>query len=245
MACGLFGLSVVLIITTSSPQSSGMAWILRALPTGALIRDTTSSGSFTNTEWTEIRRRQLTSEQRRQLALGLLEKRLRSEYGLNTTEGGWLWTQVSTGALPDDLVRRYYHEMLDLWIDAPARAALRKPLVVSLGSTFRYSGLPVGINEIVYFGGFFVGDDTTPVAREDRAHYAGLLDERRWGIEARITPAATGPLRVRAVLYFVVRPPLRTGQPPAQWHDDKTATWPPGAVWSHRFELETTVEIGD
>ena len=247
LACGFFGVSAVLIITHMASPFPGIGWSLRVLPTSSLIRDATSSGSFTQAEWNEIRRRQLTPEQQLQLAVGLLDKRLREEY-LDSTEGGWLWTMVSTSALPNDLIERYYREMLEVWIDAPATTTVGTPFSVSLGSTFRYSDLPVGIDEVVYFGGFFVGDDLTPRARRKDSNHAVLLDDREHQIQINITPSSAGPLRIRAVLYFAIGPNLawaKTSAQWAQWHDDETATLPPAAIWSRRIELEQTITVNE
>lgn len=225
-------------------QIQGGGWLTRVLPTSVLIRDIADSDASTGADWNEIQRRQLTSEQELQLAGGLLDRRLRRDY-LDSAAGGWLWTRVSTGVFPDDLIERYYREMLEVWIDAPATATVGQPVRVSIDSDYRRSNPPTGINEIVYFGGFFQGDDPMPIERRDDNNYAGLLDNQRYRIQADITPTEAGPLRIRAVLYFAVGPKLVWPNPGVEWHDDGTATIPPAAVWSHRIEIEKTIEVGE
>ena len=247
LACGLSVVALTLLMLSNSARSG---WVLRALPTRALIHDTTHACGFTAAEWQEIGRRQLTSEQVLQLARGLLEKRLREDY-LNRTEGGWLWTQVSTAALPNELVQRYYQEMLDVWIDPPEKAKVGQVVQLSLGAEFRSSNPPRSIKEVVYFGGFYVDDEPAPLPLSgDRVHaevpchtYPILLDE--YPIQARFQPMQAGPVRVRAVLYFAVLS-LATGFPPAvQWHADGTATLPPNVLWSQRIALSKEIEIAE
>jgi hypothetical protein len=236
-ACGLFVAAVALMATYATAQLPG-GWTLRVLPTAALIRDTTTSGGFTNAEWSEIRRRQLTPKQMQQLAVGLLEKRAREDY-LNITEGSWLWTQVSTGALPDDLVERYYREMLELWLEAPARAKVHQQVPVTVGSRYRRSSPPVGVDAMVYFAGFFAGGEA--VGPGNCITYAGLLEDGPFKV--RLEPTRAGPLQLRAVIYFAVGPRLAAARPSVQWHQDGTITLPAAAVWSRRVELTSTVEV--
>ena len=244
LACGFFGAAAVLIIAYHIALFSRVGWTLRVLPTSALIYDATTSDGFTRAEWKEIQRRQLTPEQQRQLAVGLLDKRLRDEY-LDNTECGWLWTMVSTSALPDDLIERYCRETLEVWINTPATATVGKPFNVSLGSIFRRNNSPAGFDEVVYFGGFFVGDDPIPRARQKDNNYCGLLDGLEYIIHTQITPSRANPLRIRAVFYFAVGTKLGRDKTSIQWHDDETATLPPVAIWSRRIEIEQTITVNE
>ncbi len=238
LAYGCFAAAALLMVAPSSLRDR----MLRLLPTSTLIGSATTSQGFTTAEWSELGGRQLTPEQRRRLAIGLLDKRLRDDY-LDSREGTWLWTQVSGGALTTDLTERYFRDMLDVWIDAPAMASVGAPFEVSLGSRFRHSNPPTGIDEIVYFGGFFVGDDKTALARRHRASYAGLLDDDSYRICTSVMPDQAGPLQIRAVLYFAVGPSLAWAKPPARWGEDETAALPPAATWSRRIEVVQTVEV--
>ncbi len=224
-------------------DSPGGSWALRAIPTPSLIHDTTTSGGFTIAEWKELRRRTLTPAEDCQLAQGLLDKRLRRDY-LDTTEGGWLWTQVATNALPKPLADRYYHEMLDVWIDVPTTIRKGESLQASLGSIFRLSNLPVGIEAVVYFGGFAVDDNAARLARSDRCMFAGLLDEPKYRFHAKLEPSQEGgAVHLRAVLYFAIGRGLNWSMTPVPWAEDDTAILPASVIWSLRIEIEKVIQV--
>ena len=225
-------------------QIQGGGWLTRVLPTPVLIRDIADSDVSIGADWNEIQRRQLTPAQELQLAGGLLDRRLRRDY-LDSTAGGWLWTRVSTGVLPDDLIERYYREMLEVWIDAPATARVGEPFQVSIGSNYRSSNPPTGIYTPVYFGGFFLGADATALERREGPTPSILLDNPEYQINANITPSLAGPRLIQAVLYFAVGPNLLCNSPGVEWHDDGTATIPATAVWSHRIEVEKVIEVSE
>ncbi|MGD8452537.1 MAG: hypothetical protein PVJ57_12020 [Phycisphaerae bacterium] len=228
-----------MILMMLSPASV-RGLVLRTLPTGALINDAVADDGFTRAEWSELLGRRLSPEQRRQLAVGLLDKRLEQDY-LDMVQGGWLWGQVSASLLPPDVTERYYGEMLDVRIDAPATAVVGEPLHVHLSSTYRRSRTPFGLDPAVYFGGFFFGDDPAPLGQRERGEHAKFVASGLSRIQASITPTQPGPLRVRAVLYFAVGPNLTAWK--GEWHDDETATLPSAATWSRRIELEKTIDV--
>jgi hypothetical protein len=215
---------------------------VRALPTANIIHDAVTSRSFTTAEWDELARRRLKPEHRLRLAVGLLDKRLRRNH-LDITEGNWLWTQVSSGVLPECVNERYYREMLEVSINAPATARAGASFRVSLARTFRLSSPSVGVDVLVYFGGYFVGDDPIPIQRLPHGYYAALLGRADCPTLARITPVEPGPLRVRAVLYYAIGPGLAAAMRSAEWQEDGTIKLPAQTVWSHRIELEKTVDV--
>ncbi len=242
LACALGGVGVLLIILFFSSLIPGGDWTLRALPTSALIRDATLDGQAPRAEWIEIGRRRLTPAEKSQLAQRLLDKRLRVYY-LMGLDAVWLWTQVSTGTLPNDVTNRYYREMVELRIDAPTTIRKGELLQVGLRSDCHYCFLPVGIEVAVYFGGFFVEADPTPFGRLDEVAGAHLLVDSKRRIHAEFNLDEAGPLRVRAVLYLAVGPGLASSGPPAQWKEDETATLPAAVLWSERIELEKVVQV--
>jgi len=245
VGCSLMAVSAALMFTYMMPLFGGRAWTMRVVPASTLIRSTVTARGFASDEWAELQRRQLTPEQTIELAEGLLERRLRKGH-LGYDEGAWMWAQISAGALPAELIDRFYRETADVWVDAPENSRMGDSLTVRLASETRTTAPSPTFHlyEIVFFGGFFVGNGETPLERRDRAAFAGLLDEREYQIATVLTPSAPGPLRIRAVLYLSVYPPLTTRGPRlATWHGDGTATLPPGALWSERIELERIIDV--
>ena len=230
----LFGAS-----TYSTLSRSG--WQLKPLPTSALIHDIVTSRGSTDAEWAELRRRQLTPEQKCMLATGLLDKRLARAH-LWFDAGNWLVRQLTANTLPPEIVERFYREMLAVWIKGPERVRLGETARVSIGCELRrIHGIPSRTDEFVYFSGFYVGNGTEPLARQDQAHYAGLLDEPGYTPSAEVTAQELGPLRISVVYWFVIGPSSAGGQ--IKWRDDGTPVIPSTAEWAERIEVEHVVQI--
>ena len=236
------GLMIAMIAIDMRSVASQYAWVTQVQPTSSLIYDAIDNRGRTTAQWKELGRRQLSPKQEHSLAVGLLDKRLRENF-LDKVEGGWLWNQVSTASLPEDLIDRYYSEMLEVWIDVPESIMIGEQLPVGLGSTYRHSSQPKSINGVICFGGFYFGDDPNPIARKETCMYAMLLDDPQYGIHADATPSQSGRLRVRAVFYYAIGPFLNWAKMQAIWNDDGTATLPAEVIWSRRIELEAFVDV--
>lgn len=236
------GLMIAMIAIDMRSVASRYAWVTQVQPTSSLIYDAIDNRGRTTAQWKELGRRQLSPKQEHRLAVGLLDKRLRENF-LDKVEGSWLWNQVSNASLPEDLVERYYGEMLEVWIDVPESIKIGEQLPVGLGSTYLHSSQPKNINAFICFGGFFFGDDPTPIARKKQCMYAILLDDPQYGIHADATPSQSGRLRVRAVVYYAIGSFPNWDKMKVTWNDDGTATLPAELIWSRRIELEAFVDV--
>jgi len=237
--------------------------LLGLMPTNALISDIVNSRSFTREQWTELKSRTLTPTQELRLAEGLLDRRVRTGH-LSGDDHTWLEQALAAGRLPESIRQRYYDEMFVAWLDAPSQVRRGQPFHVALGSDARNADSPLGAEALVFFSGFFIGDDATPQARRVQPGLASLLDTTPFGMQpeeaarlpeerrqpahpeyiplAQLAAQHAGPLRVRMLLWFVVAP-AGTQSLRIQWQDDLTPVMPPNVVYSRRIELERVIEV--
>lgn len=214
-------------------------WLIRVVPTTALIYDLRAQPHGADA-WDELTSRSLDADDEKRLAAALLDQRLKTDY-LDTARGAWLWSRVTSGTLPEALADRYFHEMFESEIVVDSQAQVGVPMRIRLQPRYRYSHMPMGVDDVVYFGGFFVGDDPTTHEQSANGMQCTLLDNAEYRKEMDFTPKASGPLRIRAIYYLAVG--LRLARHDARWHADHTATIPATAVWSRRFEVETVIHV--
>lgn len=228
-------------------------WRSKLLPASALINEVTArNAGFTFGEWAELNTRTLTDQQRITLATGLLDKRHDALY-LGKDESTWLDQQIAAGALPDDLVDRYYNESLDIWIIAPERATVGEAMSLAIGSRYR-TGLSKGPVPVVLVSGFFVGDETTPRGRQDSSIHGIMLGQVRLQVGGQDSGPGQGPvvqlpaedagqLRVRLECWVAH---ISGGKTSAiSWQEDGTPIMPKGAVRMDRRVVEHVIEITD
>lgn len=220
-------------------------WQFKLLPTGSLISQTIGKPGFTIDEWKELRTRAITPEQTRILAKGLLDKRLRQPW-LSSDEGNWLVAQIVNGRLPDELTLRYYREMLEVELLAPAKAKVGEPVTLRLAFTNRGSSTTHPAAHAL-IGGYLIGDDPQPIGRQPSAFAGVSLDATMRGgsnvcNEVAYTPQHAGPLKVRARVWVIAAPKLAASQP-IQWQPDGAPVIPPEAVWHEMREMEQTIVV--
>lgn len=237
--------------------------LLGLMPTSALINDIVNSRSFTRDQWAELKSRTLTPAQEQRLAEGLLDRRARTGH-LSGDDHTWLEQALATGRLPENLRQRYYDEMFTAWLDAPSQVRRGHPFHVALGSDARNAHSPLGAEALVFFSGFFIGDDPTPQGRRVQPGLAALLDTTPFGMQpedaarlpeeqrqpahpeyiplAQLAAPHAGPLRVRMLLWFVVAP-AGTQSLRIQWQEDHTPVMPLNVVYSRRIELERVIDV--
>jgi hypothetical protein len=228
-----------------------------ALPTPALIAEVSGAPrGFTMDEWAALSKRTLTPEQERTLAEGVLNLRLRRGFAATEAEA-WLSKAAASGVLPAELRDRSYRELVDLWIDAPARARVGQPVSIGLGNTERgaYS-LPRGApHPYVLFGGFEVpghagtAPDPQPSPAESTGrrsrHLGTTTPTGHDGPQTAFTPTAPGPQEVYADLWLVILPPGALALPgqTIRWTATGEPILPPGTLWSEHRRVEATIQI--
>jgi len=97
---------------------------LRPVPTQVLIQHATQLPGYdpaSENAWTELGNRTLTTAERREIAIALLDRRIRQRW-LPSRASEWLRTAINAGIGGDELVRRYREEMVALTLDLPQSA---------------------------------------------------------------------------------------------------------------------------
>ena len=224
-----------------------------ALPTSSLVAQVTEWPSTSDDEWLALSKRELSDEQRLALAEGLLDHRLRDPCGCCGQLGGmaetWFVGALNAGELPDELVERYYAEMMDVSLEAPGQpVTVGEPFDVSLPIVNRMN--PASIDAVAdggayYFAGLAVlNRDDRPASDVDIATNRPIapLNPRAGPFVTTITATAPGTLHVQAVLWKVVGP-TAVVRLPASWNDDGTPVIPTGVTWWKRVVLTGTIEI--
>lgn len=250
-AASAFG---ALCIASMTAKLSMRAMLPRILPTSSLIREVTAAPrGFTMDEWAALSTRTLTAEQKLLLADGLLELRTRRQY-LSRDAEAWFEAAVLARELPSEIAQRYFRGMLDVWIDAPDRAAVGETISIGIGSEHHGSlGTPATtrLRAFVVFAGFSVDDG--PLRHGlDRAAYAinfgrvyrsfGKL-ERDSDSEPRmkISPESQGTLHIRAE-YWLVFAPVATAWA-VSFGPDGTPVVPPGTVWCEKVVVDRSISV--
>ena len=152
-------------------------WLAKSLPTTSLIKQVVSESYSSMAEWAELKTRVLSDEQRRRLAVGLLDGRLDDDDILSISPDAdeWLAATARAGGLPSDLLERYYDEKLDVSLVVPDRPIpVNRPFEVSLALRPRpASGLNAraAVSGRLCFGSYLVGDDEEPVGQRHTSAY--------------------------------------------------------------------------
>ena len=218
---------------------SRASWTQKCIPTSSLIHDVSQAQGFKTRMWAELRNRFLTDDQTKQLAEGLIDRRLREKY-LSNDAGTWLWNTVQSNALPDDLVKRYYQETLRVWIDGPPSTTAGSTIRVSLGSEYRRPNFPIGVHAKVYVAGFQIDNAAQALSRQEHAHYASLLDEPQYAVFADLQPSKPGPLRIELHLWLIVG--ARTPHE-IKWNEDGTPEIPTNTAWAEEIVVTHLVDV--
>lgn len=255
---------VVLIIGSIASigrLSRGSGGHLPYLPTGSLIKEVTAAPrGFTSDEWTELLTRSLTPKETETLFGGMLDLRDTKGYLAREAEG-WLDRTAMAGAVPPDMVERYYEGMLALWLAGPdvVRRSDSGDPRFGFGGDYR-GNIHVPANSVLRV--FFVPESLTvdgaraDMVNDPRMPIHGIslntTDRSFRGIERNeATPASRGPtaqinpiehdsdvIELRGTGWVYIAPdgtPAPTGG----------AITPPGAVWLKRIDLRKTVKIED
>lgn len=242
---------VLLALIIMGPMQFG-GWGKKIMPTNWLISEIASAPrGFTMHEWQELNTRTLTQAQLLTLAKGLVDKQLRKGY-LSSDAENWMTAQIAAGALPDELVQRYYQQTLDVWIVAPERANVGENIELAIGTRYRVV-MTNNPKPVALVSGFFIGDETEPRGRQN-AGIAGISlgkvryhigDEDRGsgsGPVVTFTPTKPGQLRIRLELWLA-HMPMPWAVPEIQWQANGTPATPNGAVRMEHRVVEHMIEV--
>jgi hypothetical protein len=257
-ALGLLSASVCL---RSACQSLPAYFFTHMLPTRSVISQAAASGNTDSDVWFELTDRELSPAQIERLATFWLDERLGNR-PVPDSALYWLYRQIERGTLSEALRRRYYSERYEAWIEVPDTARVGDSFDVALESVHRCGRRFGDRCGWTFFSGFFVGDERAPRARpkddptrvywnaapEDPAVLAEPTDGGAFAWAgsfpvARVTAERPGPLRIRAVLWFVVAPGDGAAIDGVHWLTDTELHVPPDMLWSERIDLEHTVVV--
>lgn len=226
-----------------SMQLQGFSWHLRIMPTGALIHEAVADFGFTDEVWAELNRRTLSDAQKRTLAEGLLDNR-DPRFGMDGDGVAWFLAEHRAGTLPEGLMERFVRESISFALDVGTGSArVGAPQRVTLRTEYPFFFAPVGINDLVVFGGIRVGDARQRVGRIGKFHHAGLLDQTAYLIHSEFTPTETGEIALSADVWFALIPNNAWSNRTFQWSADGAPAWPTGTIHPVHYRVETTVEV--
>ena len=241
----------------SASGRSGTGWVrrwgVRLLPTSSLINQATTDELFrSGAVWDELTNRSLSKEQRHALAAALMDGRRDREQGMLMMckpAGAWFATELASGSLPDNLIQRYYDEMMDVSLtvpDHPVKVGERFSVLLPVDERTNINSFDKRGNAgEVYFRGLTIepAANSTASVRDARTNRpTGVLDPGKGPLTTTMTAHTPGSLVVRAVLWEVVGP-WDVVRSPVVWNDDDTPVIPTGVTWSKRVVLEALVEI--
>ncbi|MCH7603112.1 MAG: hypothetical protein IIB54_10120 [Planctomycetes bacterium] len=185
----------------------------------------------------------LTPQQELQLAKCLLDRRLR--FGdMSSLGGGWLYSKMTAGSIPEDLVERFYSEELDVELTSPAQAKVGEDVVVEMRTVNRNS-FAAGVPDChVYLGDYAVNGRVIPDSRAKNSWAVAMLatNGKKFGIT--LTPELPGTTRITREIWVVFYTQIQYG--PIVWEADGSPNLP-GApiVWSRKITLRHDIEVID
>jgi len=219
------------------------------LPTGPLITEVIAAPrGFTIDEWKALRSRTLSKDQTLRLATGLIDRRLK-QGSLSNEDVLWIDAQIVAGTLPQELVDRYFREMLEISILAPATVKVNESVTLAMSTRYRHYTQP---GPLVLFGGYGVGGDLEPKARQDVTIAGASFGRKQQFLKSvsshGVSPEATyqfnssGSNTIRISLWVAIAPLTSAGHT-ITWNADGTPVPPVGTSWIERRDLEHTIEV--
>ncbi len=174
----------------------------------------------------------------RELALAIIERRA-AHRAMPPEFTNWMHTRVQTGSLPASVADRWFNEMFEMRVEAPAIIEAGKSFnVIAVG---RLTGGWEGVADVpeVWVGGMRIGEDPRQQMRgrfaipEDELHGWRTLASGQ--VEA---PTKPGPLTLTFRAWLIIGPPtMRTEFGP----DD--APIAPGSQICREFRWSRTLEV--
>lgn len=211
------------------------------LPTPMLCASVYLSPESSFGAWEELAGRAPSDAWIRRLGALALERRSRNSNDFGP--GLWFEAMMTAGKVPKGLETEWYRAGWRAELDVPARAnagdafTARIRVLHAAGGTRSCMG--------VMFGGYTIGDATSPLGRLNKTTWAyelapGALDAHREVFAQAVTPERPGRLRVRATFWLVYQPSFTDE---LKWQPDGTPVRPSAALWFEKFELEEVVRV--
>ncbi|MHC5002096.1 MAG: hypothetical protein ACYTJ0_03150 [Planctomycetota bacterium] len=237
------GLLVVAVMLLQFPRFKRP--LVRAAPTSVLIDTVVGTLGFHQDEWAELVSRALTPAQEQELFEGLLERRRRRDY-LFANATAWASGRIAAGAVPPELVERWYAEMLEARLPDPG------PLAVGAAVT-----LPVELHAIppsitgqslhVLAEGVWVDGEPQPepLPRLIQAYFRleETGDPKRWGMASPpFTVATPGEHEIEVRFWQIVGPAALSGDA-VRWDASGEPILPAKVAWAKRVTLKRTVRF--
>jgi hypothetical protein len=243
------GLAVMLVSPLSAFWGRSLTGVL---PTSILIAKVgVPHGGFTIDEMKALTSRTLSDSERLSLANAMIRKRGLSDY-LSPDEQSWLDGEVARGELPRELVDRYYREMAEVWVVAPASGRSGEPMKVAIGVQDHHP-LTQSCTPLILVGGYSLDGDAKREGASDSAQPAGDvgLEHRSFGTvapgrfahEATLTPTTAGTTTVH-LEYWIIVVPRGSGSVPMSWSANGQPVAPAGALFMERREATRAVPVG-
>lgn len=245
----------LLFVAFAAFMTAPLGLTSRIASTGLLMNQVTTGTGFLYTEWNVLAARNLTDEQRLDLARGLLQRR-DSRSTLENDANQWFLDQIAADSLPADIVDEYLTGIIKARLLAPETAVVGEEISVGIENINRYQPpLAATTAPAIFFGGFLIGDDADACCRAEKVmsiisfgtrivSYGMFNMPREQGAMVTITPDKPGPLHIRA-RYWIAGIPSGPGSmiQEIDWNEDGTPNFPPGTTWSYERVLEHTIEI--
>jgi hypothetical protein len=213
---------------------------LRPVPTQMLIQHATQLPGYdpqAENAWIELGTRVLTAGEQRDIALALLDRRLRQRW-LPTRSGEWLRTAVDNGIGGEEVARRYREEMVSLSLELPDTAPPDTLIDYKLSALVR--GYPPTGGMAFYIEGIWI---------EGGAPIMGVRDGRitfpssgTSVIESGyIPPLAEGEYTLAMKGWIVMF--SHAGTEPLVWSGDQRPILAPQVQWSQPVVLKKTIKV--
>lgn len=213
----------------------------RLLPTDVLIHEVCHN-LIPSDQWRELSGRQLNHEQNLTLAKGLLDKRSRGRY-LTAPERNWLIGQLNAGALPAELVERFYSESYVFALDGPKEAKRGETVRASITATYRSIFPPgSGLVTYAYISAYVVNAKALPATRQRQMRTAVSISQSSLRERFLIESSDEVMVQVRVWLAVTRDGGAMAGQP-ITWGHDGTPVLPDDAVWSGTVTLAHVIDV--
>lgn len=210
-----------------------------AMPTWLLAAWAAHGPAYNAGAWRELNARTLSPAAEASLAHAVLDQR--AGRLLDHDARGWVATRVAAGKLPAEIAERYFAEMFEATIKAPARVRVGEPFTVTIGVSRAHDDLVHQCS--VLFDGFSIGEG--PLVGERPGDVPGSLlaggvdGNPLYRPEATLVAQRPGRTVVRARMWVIAGGffPQVTRAP------DGTPAPNPRVVWSRQITIETPIDV--
>jgi|GEM_PF-3746920 len=222
---------------------------LRPVPTTMLIQQATQLPGYdpqSEDAWTELGVRKLTPSEEREIAMSLLDRRMRQRW-LPDKASDWLGAAVKRGVGGEEIARRYREEMVALALDLPEIA--EPDALIDYGVSAIVRGTPVGGAISFYIEAAWVENNDPAAQSAAPEPLLGALDTRlalptsgtQKIYNGYITPQSVGE-RIIVVKGWLVMHGTFSPRP-LMWTSDAKPILGVDTQWAQPIVLKRTVKI--